>query len=251
MILAIYCAGGMGRKVLDLARSVNRWEDILFVDDVTEETICHGAAVYRFPDVEQFRGRVEFVIANGEPSARAVLYDRVKAAGYPLATLAGTRCDVSSSACLGEGVVLFNCYLCPDVRIGDNVMIVSRVDVGHDTVIGSHSFINSMTFIGGYAHIGERVYIAPGALLRDRIAVGDDAIIGMGAVVVRDVAAEAVVVGNPAKEIGRNMERKVFKTDHRNGGGVTAPYRSFFVRRNGSRQVNAWMNAAICLLCAA
>lgn len=251
MILAIYCAGGMGRKVLDLARSVNRWEDILFVDDVTEETICHGAAIYRFSDMEQLRGRVEFVIANGEPSVRAVLYDKVKAAGYPLATLAGTRCDVSPSACLGEGVVLFNCCLYPDVRIGDNVMIVSWVPVGHDTIIGSHSFINSMTFIGGYAHIGERVYVAPGALLRDRISVGDDAIVGMGAVVVRNVAAGAVVVGNPAKEIRKNMERKVFITKIHNGGGVTAPYWRFSAQREEGRQTEASSGAAICLPCAA
>lgn len=130
-------------------------------------------------------------------------------------------------------------------------MIVSWVPVGHDTIIGSHSFINSMTFIGGYAHIGERVYVAPGALLRDRISVGDDAIVGMGAVVIRDVAAGAVVAGNPAKEIGKNMERKVFKGHFHNRGGVTGNYRSFVVRRSRSRQITAETNAAVCLLCAA
>lgn len=59
MILAIYCAGGMGRKVLDLARAVNRWERIVFVDDVTPQRVCNGAPVYRFSDIEEFRGNIE------------------------------------------------------------------------------------------------------------------------------------------------------------------------------------------------
>lgn len=251
MILAIYCAGGLGRKVLDLARSVDRWEQIVFVDDVTNEKMCHGAKIYRFSDVRIFYGNIEFVIANGEPAARSALYRKVKQAGYPLATVVGNKCDVSPTTRIGEGGILFNCYLCPDERVGNNVVIVSRVDVGHDACIEDHCMINSMSFIGGYTHIGERAYIAPGALLRDRIVVGNDAIIGMGAVVTRDVAAEAVVAGNPAKEIRKNMGRKVFKPKSRNGGGVTGNYRSFVVRRSRSRQITAETNAAVCLLCAA
>lgn len=68
-----------------------------------------------------------------------------------------------------------------------------------------------MSFVGGYTHIGERTYIAPGALLRDRIFVGRDAIVGLGSVVIHDVADKSIVAGNPAKKIGDNMERKVFR----------------------------------------
>lgn len=232
MILAIYCAGGLGRQVLDLARSVNRWDRILFVDDVTEETVCHGAPVYRFSEISRFRGRVEFVIANGEPSARRALYKKVKEAGYPLTVILGRHCEISPSAQIGEGCILFNCYLCPDVRIGNNVVIVSRVDVGHDVRVGDHCMINSMSFIGGYVRIGDSVYIAPGALLRDRIYVGASAIIGLGAVVIHDVKDRQIVAGNPAVKIGDNMEEKVFKQKNHNGGGRTETY--------GSGEINAF-----------
>lgn len=78
--------------------------------------------------------------------------------------------------------------------------------------------LNSMSFIGGYVQIGTQSYIAPGVLLRDRITIGHDAIIGLGAVVIHDVAAKQIVAGNPAKVIGENMEGKVFRKRNHNGG---------------------------------
>lgn len=251
MILAIYCAGGLGREVLELARAIGKWEQIVFVDDVTDRAEIYGAHVYRFDDVSSLCGQVEFVIANGEPAARKTLYMKVKSSGYPFASVVHPACNISETAQTGQGCILFPCRLYLSAYIGNNVLIEGGVNIGYDAVIGSHSLVNSMAFIGGYAWIGERVYIAPGALLRDRISVGDDAIVGMGAVVVRNVAAEAVVAGNPAKEIGKNMEKKVFKGHFHNEGGVTGNYRSFVVRRSRSRQITAETNAAVCLLCAA
>ena len=48
-------------------------------------------------------------------------------------------------------------------------------------------------------HIGRNVWIGGGAILLPGITVGDNAIIGAGAVVTRDVAAGATVAGNPAR----------------------------------------------------
>ena len=50
-------------------------------------------------------------------------------------------------------------------------------------------------------HIGRNVWIGGGAILLPGITVGDNAIIGAGAVVTRDVAAGATVAGNPARPI--------------------------------------------------
>lgn len=91
------------------------------------------------------------------------------------------------------------------------MIIEFGVDLGHDVVVKKHVVLNSMSFVGGYTHIGERTYIAPGALLRDRIFIGRDAIVGLGSVVIHDVVDESIVDGNPAKRIGDNMDRKVFR----------------------------------------
>ena len=47
--------------------------------------------------------------------------------------------------------------------------------------------------------IGENVWVGGGAIILPGVTIGDDAIIGAGSVVTRDVPKGATVVGNPAR----------------------------------------------------
>jgi serine O-acetyltransferase len=51
--------------------------------------------------------------------------------------------------------------------------------------------------------IGDRVYVGPAAAVIGPITVGDDALIGVGAVVTRPVPPRGVAVGNPARVVSR------------------------------------------------
>jgi serine O-acetyltransferase len=55
---------------------------------------------------------------------------------------------------------------------------------------------------GGFPVIGDRVDLCSGSLVFGGIRVGNDAIIGAGAVVTKDVPDRAIVVGNPARQVG-------------------------------------------------
>ncbi|HJG84982.1 MAG TPA: sugar O-acetyltransferase [Weissella thailandensis] len=86
-----------------------------------------------------------------------------------------------------------------EVHIGDHVMIgprVSLITAGHPIDSGVRNrgleFGKPIT-IGDNVWIGANVFIGPGVTIRD------NAIIGGGAVVVKDIPANAVAVGNPAK----------------------------------------------------
>ncbi len=87
--------------------------------------------------------------------------------------------------------------------IGDNTKIDTFCHIAHNVKIGRNCLIISGAKIGGSATIGDNVYIGLGALIRNKITIGDGAFIGMGAVVVSDVKPKTVVVGNPAKELGK------------------------------------------------
>ena len=85
--------------------------------------------------------------------------------------------------------------------IGEGTKIDTRCHIAHNVKIGKNCLITSGVIIGGSAQIGDDVYIGIGALIRNKVKIGKGAIIGMGAVVVSDVAEGITVVGNPAKPL--------------------------------------------------
>lgn len=93
----------------------------------------------------------------------------------------------------------------PNVHIGVGTLVLSSV-VSHDTHIGDHATLNYNSYGAGHVVIGRRVNIAPNAMIssgtREKpICIGDDAVIGVGCVIARDVPAGARMVGNPAMTV--------------------------------------------------
>ena len=85
-----------------------------------------------------------------------------------------------------------------DTVLGDGVKLADLCHIGHNNQIGKKAAMISGCVINGSRHIGENVYIA-GETVRNQCTVGDNAFIGLGAVVVKDVPADTTVAGNPAR----------------------------------------------------
>ncbi|MGQ0709299.1 MAG: NeuD/PglB/VioB family sugar acetyltransferase [Rhodoferax sp.] len=217
-VLCIYCAGGFGREVMDVARRVNAaqglWSEIRFVDDVCETPTRYGAQVSSFA---AFSGApphepAEFLIASGEPAARAMLRERVAAGGFAFAQLVDTSTVRSDSARLGAGVIVTPlCSLSSDAQLGENACVNTMAIVGHDVLVGCDSVISSMVNLGGRCVVGERSYVGMGALVKEGVRIGNDSIVGMGAVVYTDIPDGVIALGNPARPMRPNEDKRVFK----------------------------------------
>lgn len=88
-----------------------------------------------------------------------------------------------------------------DTVIGDNNWIMVHAHVSHDVQIGNNTEICGGNMLLGYCKIEDNVMLKVGAIIRNRITIGKNAIVGMGAVVTKDVEPNSVVVGNPAKPL--------------------------------------------------
>lgn len=94
--------------------------------------------------------------------------------------------------------------------IGDHVMLMKHSHVGHDAVISANSNVAPGAIIGGFYHVGEGVKIGLGASIRPRVVIGEYAIIGAGAVVVKDVPPGETWAGNPAGPIRNKKQETPF-----------------------------------------
>ena len=134
------------------------------------------------------------------------------------------RCVLLSlfGASIGSGVRIYpaarihqpwNLAIGPRCTIAWNVVIycLGPVSVGADVVIsqgahlcaGDHAVRDpEFTLLKKPIHVGDGVWIAADAFIGPSVAIGDHAVVGARAVVMRDVPSGAVVVGNPSRIVG-------------------------------------------------
>lgn len=215
-ILAIYGSGGLGREVYDIANRRNavssQWSKIIFINDFTQSDDFRSTSMVAFTSILSSANKIECVIATGEPSVREKLFNKVAEAGITFATLIDPHAQVSPFATLGKGTIVseYSSIHC-DVTIGENCLIQPYSNIGHDISIDDHSVMSSHCAPGGASRFGKRVYVGMHASIKENLTIGDDAIVGMGAVVFRDVVAGSVVVGNPARVTKGSDDGRVFR----------------------------------------
>mgnify|MGYP006277306847 FL=1 len=142
-------------------------------------------------------------------AARGPLLDALLGARGPgCAIRAPVFVDYGTNIRLGRDVFFnFNCVVldvCP-VTVGDTTQVGPGVQIlAADHPRDPQTRDAGLEF-GRPVAIGRNVWIGGGALILPGVTVGDDAVIGAGAVVTRDVPPGATVAGNPARLLPRRV----------------------------------------------
>lgn len=203
MRYAIYGIGGFGREVAPLA--LEKSADVVFVDDQASAPSCNGLKVITFEALcsAEHKDR-HVIIAVGDGKTRQKIEQKCLAAGLRLGSVAAASVRQLAEITLGEGAVLCDqTILTANIRIGRQFQSNLASYVGHDCVIGDYVTFAPRVSCNGNVHIANYAYIGTGAVLKQGtsekpLTIGEGAVVGMGAVVTKDVEAYTVVVGNPA-----------------------------------------------------
>ena len=132
---------------------------------------------------------------------RKLLLERLGAVGDGAVIRPPFHCDYGFNIHLGAGAFLnFNCVILDvvEVRIGERTQIGPGVQIlaaDHPRDAAERAGLE----FGRPIRIGSNVWIGGGAIILPGVSIGDDALIGAGSVVTRDVPARATAFGNPAR----------------------------------------------------
>lgn len=108
--------------------------------------------------------------------------------------------EIGNDVEIGNHVSIAQGTIDPTV-IRDHVKIDDCVFIAHNCFIDEASYVIAGAQISGSVHVGKRVWISPEVSVINKVSIGDDALLGLGSVVVKDVPANVIVSGVPAKVI--------------------------------------------------
>lgn len=210
-LFAVYGVSGCGRGVMPLARAQLAREGIpatqlVFVDDRPEVEEVNGHRVLRYEDfLRADAGTRQIVIAIANSAVRERLAGRCAADGVQPWTVQASNAVIMDDVSLGEGAALSPFVtLTSNIRIGRHFHANLYSYVEHDCVIGDFVTFAPGAKCNGNVRIEDHAYIGAGAVIKQGkpgqpLVIGRGALVGMGAVVTRDVPPGITVVGNPAK----------------------------------------------------
>jgi UDP-2-acetamido-3-amino-2,3-dideoxy-glucuronate N-acetyltransferase len=148
-------------------------------------------------------------------------------------TVVSTGAIVFAGSTIGERVILGDQSCVRErVAVGDDVVLGRGSLIENDTSVGAETTIQAGAYLTAYSTVEERVFVAPcvvttndnwmgrteqrhgnvkgptirrgarvggGAVLCPGIEIGEEAFVGAGAVVTKDVPPKVVVIGSPAR----------------------------------------------------
>lgn len=208
--LLIYGAGGAGRELafsLSLDRNPeSAWKVAGFIDDTQglEGKIINNIVVLGGNEyLKEYHGNVAVCIVSN-PKIKMKIIDNIKKNSkiiFPI--IISSLSIVSPFAEFGEGCIISlpHNFISPNVKFGNHVFVNSGTRIGHDSVIGDFTTIYSGIDIGGSVSIGPCCVIGSGVTILPKVKIGAGSIIGGGSLVTKDMPADVVAAGIPAKVV--------------------------------------------------
>lgn len=110
----------------------------------------------------------------------------------------GDNVDIGANTCIDRGSYR-------DTVVGDGTKIDNLCHIAHNVQVGRDCLIIAGAEVSGSVVIGEGAWVGPNVSIKEHLTVGARAMVGIGSVVIRDVAQDSTVAGNPARVLNAEV----------------------------------------------
>lgn len=214
-------AGGYGREVMPLARMqiydqliLGNAELFFVVEDVGDLVMVNGHKVISLANFLHLPGTKRFNIAIGDSHVRERISDIcIGEESLPFLIKAENVVEMDANQIADSAILSPFVTITSNVKIGAFFHANIYSYVAHDCVIGDFVTFAPSVKCNGNVVIDDHVYIGTGAAIIQGkqgkpLTIGRGAVVGMGAVVTKNVSPGVTVIGNPARPLSKEGLRK-------------------------------------------
>lgn len=210
--LVIFGGGGFAREVAWLVSGINHsvpsnetWELIGVVEQSNKHVgqLLNGLPIISLDDAEFDFQETYAIVAIGMPKIKERAVNQAKEMGFKFATLIHPDVAMDKNTVhVGEGsIVCAGNILTVNISVGNHVIINLDCTIGHDCVIEDFVTVSPGCHLSGFTTVRRGAYLGTGAVTIEKHEIGSEAVVGAGAVVVKDIPAKVTAVGVPARVV--------------------------------------------------
>ena len=206
--IAIVGSGGFAREILTLINDINiqskKYDVVGFVGPDKNQSIHGFPVIGTDEEINNTTEPISLVLAVGEPNLKEKIKSKYTNPLVNFPTLIHPSVIIGDSEFvrIGRGcIICAGCILTTDITLHDFVTLNLQCTIGHDTIINDYASFMPSVNISGEVIAGKGVYVGTGAKIINQLEIGENTIVGAGAVVAKSLPANCTAVGVPAKPI--------------------------------------------------
>lgn len=199
--LIIIGAGGHGKVCAEIAKDMNNWTEIYFLDDSYPDVkkCLEFKIIGTTKDIDKNIDS-DFFVGIGNNEVRGTFLDFLLNEGINVVTLIHPTAYVSRYTTIGVGTSVHQfAVINTDTKIGKGCIINTSAIIEHENLIDDFVHISPNVSLGGQVKVGELSWIGIGTTIINNINIGSNIIIGANSTVIKNIYKKGKYVGTPVK----------------------------------------------------
>jgi sugar O-acyltransferase (sialic acid O-acetyltransferase NeuD family) len=202
--ILVFGSGGHAKVVIDIIERTDDYE----IEAIVEPAQSSKTSFFDYPvisesSLSQFTDRYA-IIAIGDNALRMNIVNRLisNKSTLEFVSVIHPSAQVGRDVSIRPGtVVMAGAVINPGTQIGYHCIINTRASIDHDCKLADYASVGPGATLGGAVSVGKSSSISLGANIIHGITIGNDSVVGSGAVVVEHVPDKVVAYGVPCKVI--------------------------------------------------
>lgn len=209
--IIIIGAGGVGKEVTFIIEQINKvkqtWNILGIIDDNEK---LHGSTINGYKVLGGLsylnkylnnEKKPELIVAMADYNIKKGIVNKLNNK-FNFATIIHPEVEIHNTIKVGKGSIIYNgVIMTTNITIGNHVLISPKCGIGHDSILKDYVSLLWNVNISGKDIIEEGVFVGSAATIIQGKRIGQGAIIGAGAVVIKDISNNTTNVGVPSKTI--------------------------------------------------